>query len=210
MTQARDAPDFFERHYLGGANPRAQSGFGGDERRWELARRPIADAIDRDGSLLDIGCASGYLLESVVRWSSRPIEPYGLDFAPRLVELARERLPQWADRISLGEALAWHPPRRFDFVRVELCYVRPTCENELVARLIERVVAPGGRLIVCSYGSPRRGVPTEPTGAKLRSWGYEPACELDQEAPEGGGRVLELAALQAPAAGEMNARQGRA
>ena len=67
MTRARHAPDFFERHYLRGENPRTQSGFGGDDRRWELARGPIATAIDRDGSFLDVGCASGYLLESVVR-----------------------------------------------------------------------------------------------------------------------------------------------
>jgi hypothetical protein len=47
----------FETAYLEGANPRAQSGFGGDEARWEAARRPIANMIDRDRSFLDIGCA---------------------------------------------------------------------------------------------------------------------------------------------------------
>ena len=73
------------------------------------------EAIDRDGSFLDVGCANGYLLESIVRWSERRIEPFGLDFSPRLVELARARLPQWADRIYLGDALEWEPPRRFDF-----------------------------------------------------------------------------------------------
>lgn len=198
MTQAREAPDFFEQHYLSGGNPRAQSGFGGDERRWEMARRPIVTAIDRDGSFLDIGCASGYLLESVVRWASHSIEPYGLDFAPKLVELARGRLPQWADRIFLGEALSWDPPRRFDFVRTELCYVMPAHERKLVGRLIYRVVAPGGRLILCSYGSPRSGVATEPIAEKLRSWAHEPEVQLHQEAPEGGGLVLELAALRAP------------
>jgi 2-polyprenyl-3-methyl-5-hydroxy-6-metoxy-1,4-benzoquinol methylase len=72
---------------------RAQSGFGGDEARWEAARRPIADAIDRDGTFLDVGCASGQLLESLVEWTPFQIEPYGLDLAPALVELARRRLP---------------------------------------------------------------------------------------------------------------------
>lgn len=198
MTRARQAPDFFQQPYLRGENARAQSGFGGDERRWELARRPIVDAVDRDGSFLDIGCASGYLLESVVRWASHRIEPYGLDFAPKLVKLARRRLPQWADRIFLGEALSWDPPRRFDFVRTELCYVKPACERELVERLLDRVVAPGGRLIVCSYGSPRSKAATELVGEQLRSWGDEPELELSQGAPEGGGLVLELAALRAP------------
>jgi hypothetical protein len=45
--------------------------------------------------------------------------------APALVELARSRLPQWADRILVGNALRWDPPRRFDFVRTELVYVPP-------------------------------------------------------------------------------------
>ena len=116
-----------------------------------------------------------------------------------LVELARRRLPHWADRIFLGDCLSWEPPRRFDFVRTELCYVKPAYERELVERLIDRVVAPGGSLIVCSYGSPRSGLATEPVAARLRSWGHEPALELEREAPEGGGPVLELAALRAPA-----------
>ncbi len=55
MTHAQAVPDFFEQPYLGGQNPRAQSGFSGDEGGWELARRPIADAVDGDGSFIDIG-----------------------------------------------------------------------------------------------------------------------------------------------------------
>ena len=195
---AQAAPDFFQQAYLGGENPRAQSGFCGDERGWELARRPIVSAIDREGSFLDIGCANGYLLESVVRWATHQLEPYGLDFAPKLVELARRRLPHWADRIFLGEAFSWEPPRRFDFVRTELCYVKSPCERELVRRLIDRVVAPAGRLIICRYRSPRSGLTTEPVGAQLRSWAYEPELELTQQGPEGRGPVLELAALRAP------------
>jgi hypothetical protein len=45
--------------YLAGTNPRAQSGHSGDERRWSEARSLVADASDRDGSFLDVGCASG-------------------------------------------------------------------------------------------------------------------------------------------------------
>jgi hypothetical protein len=76
------------------------------------ARRPIVTTLDRDGSFLDVGGANGYLLEAVVRWATHGIEPYGLDFAPMLGELARRRLPEWADRIFLGDALSWEPPRR--------------------------------------------------------------------------------------------------
>src|SRR5439155_247963 len=86
--------EIFETAYLEGKNPRAQSGFGGNAARWEAARRPIADVIDRAGSFLDVGCASGHLLESVVRWSAHRVEPYGLELSPGLAELARRRLPR--------------------------------------------------------------------------------------------------------------------
>lgn len=166
--------EIFEGAYLAGENPRAQSGFGGDEVRWEAARRPIADAVDRDGTFLDIGCASGHLLECLVRWTPLHLDPYGLDLSPRLADLARRRLPQWVDRIHVGNALTWQPPRRFDFVRTELVYVPPTRERELIERLLAEVVAPGGRLILCGYGSPRSGVAPDPVGAKARSHGFEP------------------------------------
>lgn len=190
--------EVYEEHYLASDDPRRQSGFGGDEERWKAARRPIVEAIDRDGSFLDIGCANGYLLESIVRWSERRIEPFGLDFSPRLVELARARLPQWADRIYLGDALEWEPPRRFDFVRTELVYAPEERWRELVERLLEGAVAPGGRLIVCGYGSPRSGIPTHPVRRIVREWGYEPELELEREAPEGGGPIVELAVLRVP------------
>jgi SAM-dependent methyltransferase len=187
----------FEAGYLAGENPRSQSGFGGDEVRWEAARRPIAEAIDRNGTFLDVGCASGHLLESIVRWSPHRIEPFGLDLVPPLAELARSRLPQWADRIFVGNALTWQPPRQFDFVRTELVYVPADREREYVKRLLHEIVAPRGRLILCGYGSPRSNVPTYPVRARVRDFGLTPELEFDVEAPEGGGPILELAVLRA-------------
>jgi SAM-dependent methyltransferase len=187
----------FDAAYPEGDNPRAQSGFGGDEERWESARRPIADAIDGDGTFLDVGCASGYLLECLVRWSPHRIEPYGLDFAPAVAALARRRLPHWADRIFVGNALTWEPPFRFDFVRTELVYVPEERRRRLVERLLREVVSPGGRLIVCGYGSPRSGVRADPVAEHVRTYGFEPELEFRAEAPEGGGALLELAAIRA-------------
>jgi len=69
--------------------------------------------------------------------------------------------------------------------------------TEYVHRLLDAVVAPGGRLIVCGYGSPRSRVPADPVGEILRRFGFEPEFELAAEAPEGGGAIVELAALRA-------------
>ena len=60
-------------------------------------------------------------MESVAAWCAErglAIEPYGVDISPALAELARRRLPQWADRIWVGNAVNWRPPgaMRFDYV----------------------------------------------------------------------------------------------
>jgi hypothetical protein len=75
-------------------------------------------------------------MESVVRWSEQAVEPYGLEIAPELAELARRGLPEWADRISVGNALHSLPQRRFEFVRTGLEYVPARRRRELVERLL--------------------------------------------------------------------------
>jgi hypothetical protein len=97
-------------------------------------------------------------MESVVEWAGEKghvIEPYGLEISEKLANLARQRLPDWRDRIFVGNALFWDPPAQFDFVRTELVYVPPARRREYVERLLERHVARDGCLLVCAYGSSR-------------------------------------------------------
>ncbi len=92
--------------YLAADNPYRQAGHSGDAPTWEASRAFIADAIHRSGSFLDVGCASGILMESVARWGALKrlkIEPHGVEIVPALAELARRRLPLWADRIHVGK-----------------------------------------------------------------------------------------------------------
>jgi len=144
--------------YLAGSNPREQSGFGRDESDWRRYREVVLAPVQSDGTFLDIGCANGHLMESLVAWGAergRAVEPFGLDISPPLVDLARARLPHWRDRIFLGNALNWQPPRTFDYVRTELVHVPRRLRPELVHHLLSNVVTPGGLLIVVSYGSSR-------------------------------------------------------
>ena len=180
-TFYRETRDLLEGAYLGAEDPRGGSGFRGDGARWKRARRPIASAIDRDGTFLDVGCANGLLMESLAAWTredGRTIEPYGLDLISSLAALARDRLPHWSDRIFAGNLMDWRPPLRFDFVRTELEYVPRNRRRKMVERLLRDYLAPGGRLVLCSYGSSRRPAPkTEPVGEILRGWNYEVAGE---------------------------------
>jgi SAM-dependent methyltransferase len=165
-----------EASYLAADDPAAQSGKGGGLAAWEVARRPIAAAIHRGGTFLDVGCANGLLMHSVVAWAREAgfdIEPFGLDLSPALARLARRRYPVWADHIWTGNAMTWHPPRTFDFVRTELVYAPPGRERALVRRLLTRAVSPGGRLLICSYGSSSGAEPTvQPLEDILESWGF--------------------------------------
>jgi SAM-dependent methyltransferase len=162
--------------YLAGDNPRAQSGSDGDIADWTYKRGLIAEAIDRDGSFLDVGCASGYLMETLTAWCrerGHVITPYGLDIAPALADLARQRLPLWADNIFVGNAIDWVPPRRFDFVRTGLEYVPPRRQPDLVVRLLQEVVAVGGRLIIGVFSEERdasRAGPSEEE--RVTAWGF--------------------------------------
>jgi SAM-dependent methyltransferase len=179
-----------ESSYLAGGNPRQQSGFGRDERDWERFRRAVVAPIEADGTFLDVGCANGLLMQSVVAWAredGRAVEPYGLDLSERLAELARQRLPHWRERIFAGNALLWEPPLRFDYVRTELVYVPRTLRRRYVERLLARVVAPGGRLLVCSYGSSRpEGARGEPLLDELQAWSKQVDRVVDVVSPEHG------------------------
>jgi SAM-dependent methyltransferase len=166
--------------YLLGDNPRAQSGHSGDLVHWTQARSLIADGVDRDGAFLDIGCANGFLLECLVGWvaaKGHRIEPFGLDFSPELIELARRRLPQWEERLFIGNAIDWDPPRRYDFVRTHLEYVPERRQADLIQRLLEYVVSPVGRLIVGTYNEAKvsgEGPAKERVVEQLISaWGFK-------------------------------------
>jgi 2-polyprenyl-3-methyl-5-hydroxy-6-metoxy-1,4-benzoquinol methylase len=138
--------------YLAADNPYAQAGHGGDAATWEASRGFIAEAIHRSGTFLDVGCASGILMESVHRWGAARnlvIEPYGLDIVPEFVELARRRLPQWADRIDVGNIRTWQPQGdRFDFVLIRPEYAPASRRADMVRHILRHVLKPGGRLIV--------------------------------------------------------------
>ena len=172
-----------ERAYLETDDPRGESGFGGDEARWERARRPIVSAIDRDGTFLDVGCTNGLLMESMATWTGEEGyggAPHGLDLIGSLAALARQRLPHWSERVFVGNVMDWRVPFRFDLVRTDLEYAPPHRRHEMVERLLREYLSPGGRLILCSYGSSRRPTPkAEPVGEILRNWGYTVAGEAD-------------------------------
>jgi len=98
-------PDFrasardLESAYLESDDPERQSGFSGGRTRWVVERSPLVEALHREGDFLDVGCANGLLAADVMTWARGrgvSIVAHGVDLGPRLIELARQRLPQFA------------------------------------------------------------------------------------------------------------------
>ena len=149
--------------YLAAETAEGGSGSSRDAAGWEWARSLLAEAVGPGQTFLDIGCANGLLLESMSRWAG--IDPYGLEISPALAELARRRLPQWADRIWVGNAIDWEPPRRFDVVRTSLGYV-PVPRRR---RLVERLLSYSGRLVIGVFNEERDERSTE---GEVAGWGF--------------------------------------
>ncbi|GAB3765295.1 class I SAM-dependent methyltransferase [Microlunatus parietis] len=152
-STAADNLRLLQAAYLRADTPWGQSGNGGTIEDWERSRRPVADAIERDGTFLDVGCANGFLMESVQKWCAErglAVEPYGVDLGPELIKLARARLPGWADRLWVGNMQTWTPPAglRFDTLQVRPDAVLPNRRTALLEHLRDHVLVDGGRLIV--------------------------------------------------------------
>jgi len=171
---------FSTANYLSADNPRAQSGHGGGEAVYRYTRMMVLEAIHKSGTFLDVGCANGYLMESLHRWlegSGLTVEFYGLDISEGLIDLASRRLPQWEDRFLIGNALHWTPERKFNFVcTAELGYVPRDRQREFMDNLFENYLAPAGRLILGPFAEERDSRETE---ERVRAWGHKPTgyCE---------------------------------
>lgn len=167
-----------EEAYLEHDDPIRQSGFSGGPQRWRAERSPILEGVTDDGDLIDIGCANGYLLECLVRWAAERgivITPHGLDIGPRLVELARQRLPDHAANIHVGNAWEWRPPRHYRYVYMLYDCVPASHLARMARRLLDAFAEAGGRVILGAYGSRSEGTPPFDLAGFLTDEGFEVA-----------------------------------
>lgn len=163
MTDSKARDSYFQEgeritreYYLADlSNPYRQSGKTGGAHHWEITRRCIAEAVDADGDYLDLGCANGLLLKSLLGWCAERgfvITPHGVDFVPELIERAKQHLPAYAANFHVANTFFWQPPRRFRFVQQLLDAVPPADQHIYVARVLREIVDAPGRLIVSVYG----------------------------------------------------------
>jgi SAM-dependent methyltransferase len=167
--------DALERSYLLETDPIRGSGFGGGAERWRAEREPLLDGVNGDGSILDVGCANGYLLACLVQWGAERrlrLVPHGVDRSGALVERARERLPGFTANLHVGDSWTWSPPRQYEYVYALYDCVPLDYLAEYVVRLLDRVVVEGGRLIVGAYGSRSKRLDPYDIAGFLESHGH--------------------------------------
>ena len=154
---------------------------------WRAKRQHLAVPMDRDGSWLDVGCANGFLLVTLPSWCSErrvTVEPYGLELMGRVADLARGLYPGLADRIWTGSVMRWSPPRRFTYVTALEDQVPSHRLGDLVDRLLDLFVEPGGRLIVSAYAN-NDEAPRDLFG-DLAACGHKPDGRIYIERPDRG------------------------
>lgn len=146
-----------EAAYLRADTVEGGSGVGGSPEHWRAHRETILDGVHKSGTFCDLGCANGLLMESLHAWAAErgiTLEPYGVDISTGLIEHARERLPQWKDRLWIGNAVDWEPPdgRQFTFVHALLDFWPASRRADAIAHVLT-LVEPGGRLLLSQYSA---------------------------------------------------------
>ncbi len=126
---------------------------------WTQNRKPICGAIEKPGTLLDVGCANGFLLACLQLWSQHQITPYGVDVDAGSLAIARDLLPEYANHF-VQLALEQLPtrarlglPTRFDYVYWNV-WDGLDFNEPLYQRYAENAFAAarvGGRLILGFY-----------------------------------------------------------
>jgi ubiquinone/menaquinone biosynthesis C-methylase UbiE len=154
---------------IGGENglhraPQAYAYSRSARRRWDhrnpgnaAARRELADAlleVARDTlaarlPILDVGCGTGWWLETLGSTGAAGSDLHGIELDPRRAEAARRRVPTAG--IAVGDATALpYPDGRFGLVTLIVLLSSLPSTRAIVGALCEarRVLAPGGTIAV--------------------------------------------------------------
>lgn len=144
---------------------------------WEKGRKFIASEITHAGSLLDIGCANGFLLKSLQAWTPYALTPYGIDSKKEDIQQAKILFPEYTAHFvaySLERFLEAYPPQfpeLFDFIYWAV-WVNYDLTQPVIAQLLDHV-AEDGRLILGFYPESSEE-PSDVRGNldKLKAFGY--------------------------------------
>ncbi len=123
------------------------------EKSWRVGAQPekiflqkVRNSLGKNLTLLDIGCGDGSTVKSI---ANRVREAYGVDAAPRLLEIARKGAPPNVHFKKADARRLPFPSQYFDRV---ICQRGPATENKEFAREMARVLKRGGKYIGIHIG----------------------------------------------------------
>jgi len=165
---------------------------------WVKRRAFIADLINKSGSILDIGCANGFLLRSLQEWSKYKLTPYGIDVEIKFPNQIKELFPTnysnfiQLDIRNINNISSFSLPDKYDFVYWHVWDEWDLSSDEqqdIVAQAGEHV-ASGGRFILGFYSSREQNMERienlenagfKFTGLLINKYGEEIAAWIDSD-----------------------------
>tara|TARA_Y100000031_G_C8093411_1_gene325253 strand:- start:145 stop:783 length:639 start_codon:yes stop_codon:yes gene_type:complete len=172
-----------------------------DFEQWTRMRFFVSKAINRKGSILDIGCANGFLLRCLQEWSDYKLEMYGIDRNRDLINQARKLFPEQTDNFiskdlfdlsKNNEKLTQYGiPARYDFIYWNVWgNLKFESENDInTVRYLLGIVSNGGRLILGFSDSYRN---KKEIIRKLKNMDFEFSRFLENRYNALGGDILEV------------------
>ncbi|MDR2076028.1 MAG: metalloregulator ArsR/SmtB family transcription factor [Desulfovibrio sp.] len=127
---------------------------------WDKLSREVLGSFDLAGAVTgrmpscrvaaDLGCGTGNVLAAML---DKAMTLIGVDGSPRMLELARRRFANAGERVSLRIGDLTHLPLRdaeADFAAMNMVLHHVSSPLE-VLREIQRILAPGGRLVLTDF-----------------------------------------------------------
>ena len=190
-----------EQRELWSSNPRDWAEIAEPENRKLFDELLDLTGVGAGTRLLDIACGSGY---AAALAAGRGAEVMGVDIAPALLEIARERTPEGSFLEGEMDALPL-PDSRFDVATAVNGFQFALDPPKAFAEAA-RVLAPGGRLAAATFAEPERNDGTA-LHLAMKALVDEPADDgyapYALSSPGGLERMLDPAGLRLAGSGEV-------
>lgn len=132
--------------------------FSADEpiKKWEIARKFISDIVTSNGTILDIGCANGFLLKSLQSWTGHDLIPFGVDILEKNIINAKNLFPDHQNNfVTLSyEDFTSNYPKSFPEVFGYICWSFWDDSHLITKNEIDFLLShieDGGKLIITFY-----------------------------------------------------------